>query len=91
MRREVAPSQAFSDPRRRARAQPRALGWFSRNKLVSGLRSRTRPCAAGGGELDVRRHHEYKVARDYVDVRIQTIFGGTTEIMKEIIGRDLGL
>jgi hypothetical protein len=24
-------------------------------------------------------------------VRIQTIFGGTTEIMKEIIGRDLGL
>jgi alkylation response protein AidB-like acyl-CoA dehydrogenase len=35
--------------------------------------------------------NEYKVARDYVDVRIQTIFGGTTEIMKEIIGRDLGL
>ena len=35
--------------------------------------------------------NEYTVARDYVDVRIQTIFGGTTEIMKEIIGRDLGL
>jgi alkylation response protein AidB-like acyl-CoA dehydrogenase len=35
--------------------------------------------------------NEYKVARDYVDRRIQTIFGGTTEIMKEIIGRDLGL
>ncbi len=35
--------------------------------------------------------NEYKVARDYVDVRIQTIYGGTTEIMKEIIGRDLGL
>jgi alkylation response protein AidB-like acyl-CoA dehydrogenase len=35
--------------------------------------------------------NENKVARDYVDVRIQTIFGGTTEIMKEIIGRDLGL
>jgi alkylation response protein AidB-like acyl-CoA dehydrogenase len=34
---------------------------------------------------------EYRVARDYVDSRIQTIFGGTTEIMKEIIGRDLGL
>ena len=34
---------------------------------------------------------EYRVARDYVDARIQTIFGGTTEIMKEIIGRDLGL
>lgn len=34
---------------------------------------------------------EYRVARAYVDGRIQTIFGGTTEIMKEIIGRDLGL
>jgi len=35
--------------------------------------------------------NEYKVARDYVDVRIQTIYGGTTEIMKEIIGKNLGL
>jgi alkylation response protein AidB-like acyl-CoA dehydrogenase len=35
--------------------------------------------------------NEYKVARRYVDTRIQTIFGGTTEIMKDIIGRDLGL
>ena len=34
---------------------------------------------------------EYRVARDYCDSRIQTIFGGTTEIMKDIIGRDLGL
>ena len=34
---------------------------------------------------------EYRVAREYVDCRIQTIFGGTTEIMKDIIGRDLGL
>lgn len=35
--------------------------------------------------------NEYRVARDYVDARIQTIFGGSTEIMKELIGRDLGL
>jgi alkylation response protein AidB-like acyl-CoA dehydrogenase len=35
--------------------------------------------------------NEYRVAKDYVDVRVQTIYGGTTEIMKEIIGRDLGL
>lgn len=34
---------------------------------------------------------EYRVARDYCDTRIHTIFGGTTEIMKDIIGRDLGL
>ena len=34
---------------------------------------------------------EYPVSRAFVDARIQTIYGGTTEIMKEIIGRDLGL
>ncbi|ALL79727.1 acyl-CoA dehydrogenase (plasmid) [Pseudonocardia sp. EC080610-09] len=34
---------------------------------------------------------EYPVARAFVDARIQTIYGGTTEIMKEIVGRDLGL
>jgi alkylation response protein AidB-like acyl-CoA dehydrogenase len=34
---------------------------------------------------------EFPVARAYADSRVQTIFGGTTEIMKEIIGRDLGL
>jgi alkylation response protein AidB-like acyl-CoA dehydrogenase len=33
---------------------------------------------------------EYPIARSYVDARIQTIYGGTTEIMKEIIGRSLG-
>jgi alkylation response protein AidB-like acyl-CoA dehydrogenase len=34
---------------------------------------------------------EYPVARAYTDARIQTIYGGTTEVMKEIIGRDLGV
>ena len=34
---------------------------------------------------------EYPVARAWVDGRVQTIFGGTTEIMKEIIGRGLGV
>ena len=32
---------------------------------------------------------EYPIGRAYVDSRIQTIYGGTTEIMKEIIGRDI--
>ncbi|WES63388.1 acyl-CoA dehydrogenase family protein [Microbacter sp. GSS18] len=32
---------------------------------------------------------EYAVARDYMDSRVATIYGGTTEIMKEIIGRQL--
>jgi alkylation response protein AidB-like acyl-CoA dehydrogenase len=34
---------------------------------------------------------EYPVARAWVDARITTIYGGTTEIMKEIIGRSLGV
>jgi alkylation response protein AidB-like acyl-CoA dehydrogenase len=34
---------------------------------------------------------EYPIARAYADVRITTIYGGTTEIMKEIIGRSLGV
>ena len=34
---------------------------------------------------------EYSVARAYLDARVQTIYGGTTEIMKEIIGRSLGV
>jgi alkylation response protein AidB-like acyl-CoA dehydrogenase len=34
---------------------------------------------------------EYAVARAYADARVTRIYGGTTEIMKEIIGRSLGL
>jgi long-chain-acyl-CoA dehydrogenase len=34
---------------------------------------------------------EYAVARAFADARITRIYGGTTEIMKEIIGRSLGL
>jgi alkylation response protein AidB-like acyl-CoA dehydrogenase len=34
---------------------------------------------------------EYPISKAYLDTRIQTIYGGTTEIMKEIIGRDMGL
>ncbi|GAA4474840.1 acyl-CoA dehydrogenase family protein [Phytohabitans houttuyneae] len=34
---------------------------------------------------------EYPVAKAWLNSRVQTIYGGTTEIMKEIIGRSLGL
>jgi len=34
---------------------------------------------------------EYPVARAYADARVTRIYGGTTEIMKEIVGRSLGL
>ncbi|GAA5164642.1 acyl-CoA dehydrogenase family protein [Pseudonocardia eucalypti] len=32
---------------------------------------------------------EYPVARAFIDSRVQTIYAGTTEIMKELIGREL--
>jgi alkylation response protein AidB-like acyl-CoA dehydrogenase len=34
---------------------------------------------------------EHPVAKAFLDGRIQTIYGGTTEIQKEIIGRSLGI
>jgi alkylation response protein AidB-like acyl-CoA dehydrogenase len=34
---------------------------------------------------------EYQIARDYADARISRIYGGTNEIMKEVIGRAMGL
>jgi acyl-CoA dehydrogenase len=34
---------------------------------------------------------EFPIARAFLDSRISTIYGGTTEIQKEIIGRSLGL
>ncbi|HJM99316.1 MAG TPA: acyl-CoA dehydrogenase family protein [Acidimicrobiales bacterium] len=35
--------------------------------------------------------HEYPISRLWRDGRVQSIYGGTTEIMKEIVGRNLGL
>ena len=32
---------------------------------------------------------EYPISRFYVDARVQRIYGGTSEIMKEIISRDV--
>ncbi len=34
---------------------------------------------------------EYPISRHFVDARVQRIFGGTNEIMKELISRQLGL
>jgi alkylation response protein AidB-like acyl-CoA dehydrogenase len=35
--------------------------------------------------------HEYPISRAYVDARVGRIYGGTNEIMKEIIGRTMGV
>ena len=34
---------------------------------------------------------EYPIARLYADSRVQMIYGGTNEIMKEVISRGMGL
>ena len=33
---------------------------------------------------------EYPIAKAYLDTRVQTIYGGTTEIMKDMIGKSMG-
>ena len=40
----------------------------------------------GAGYMD-----EYRISRMYRDARVARIYAGTSEIMKEIIGRGLGL
>ena len=34
---------------------------------------------------------EYPITRAYADARVQRIYGGTNEIMKEVIARGMGL
>jgi acyl-CoA dehydrogenase len=34
---------------------------------------------------------EYPIARLYADIRVNRIYGGTSEVMKSIIAKDLGL
>lgn len=34
---------------------------------------------------------EYSIARAYADARVQRIYGGTSEIMKEIVGKAMGI
>jgi acyl-CoA dehydrogenase len=34
---------------------------------------------------------EYPICRRYADARVQRIYGGTSEIMKEIISRSMDL
>ena len=33
---------------------------------------------------------EYPISKAWMDARVQSIYGGTNEIMKEIIGRSMG-
>ncbi|WP_182359644.1 acyl-CoA dehydrogenase family protein [Tomitella gaofuii] len=59
--------------------------WWTTEKQVA-LIDRCLQMHGGYGYM-----REYPVAKAYMDSRVQTIYGGTTEIMKEIIGRGLGM
>ena len=59
--------------------------WYSTEKQVE-LIDRCLQLHGGYGYM-----REYPIARAYLDSRVQTIYGGTTEIMKEIVGRSLGV
>jgi alkylation response protein AidB-like acyl-CoA dehydrogenase len=59
--------------------------WYSTETLVR-LTDRCLQLHGGYGYM-----REYPIARTFLDARVQTIYGGTTEIMKEIIGRSLGV
>jgi len=66
-------------------AEAAAAKWYTTEQYV---RTVTRCLQLHGGYGCML---EYRIAQDYLDSRITTIYGGTTEIMKEIIGRSLGL
>ncbi len=65
--------------------QAAMVKWYSTEKQVY-LNDRCLQLHGGYGYM-----REYSVARSYLDSRVQTIYGGTTEIMKEIVGRSLGV
>jgi alkylation response protein AidB-like acyl-CoA dehydrogenase len=62
----------------------KAKWWVT--ELENSVISRCLQMFGGWGYME-----EYPIARAFRDARVQTIYGGTTEIMKEIIGRSLGL
>lgn len=61
-----------------------AKAWFSR--LQNETADRCLQLHGGYGYMN-----EYPIARFFRDGRVQSIYGGTNEIMREIVGRSLGL
>jgi alkylation response protein AidB-like acyl-CoA dehydrogenase len=57
----------------------------------------TTELAKRAADLGVQLHggygymQEYPISQAWLDARVMTLYGGTTEIMKEIVGRSLGL
>ena len=92
MRTELDVAQTFVDSQIMALTQgqltatdaAKAKWWVT--ELENSIITRCLQLFGGWGYME-----EYPIARAYRDARVQTIYGGTTEIMKEIIGRSLGL
>ncbi|MFI8323953.1 acyl-CoA dehydrogenase family protein [Streptomyces sp. NPDC085529] len=90
---ECAVTRAFVDRCIEEHADPAGLGldpvhasmakWWA-TELQKRVADRCLQLHGGYGYMS-----EFPVARAFTDGRIQTIYGGTTEIMKEIIGRSL--
>jgi long-chain-acyl-CoA dehydrogenase len=59
------------------------LKWFT-TELQVRITGRCVQLFGGYGYMN-----EYPIARAFRDSRVQTVYGGTTEVMKEIIGRDI--
>jgi len=75
---------ALNDGRLTAEEAAKAKWWVT--ELENRVIARCLQLFGGWGYME-----EYPIARAFRDARVQTIYGGTTEIMKEIIGRSLGL
>ena len=67
-------------------AQDAAMAKWWTTELQNKLIDRCLQLHGGYGYMN-----EYPVARAWRDARVASIYGGTTEIMKEIVGRGLGL
>jgi alkylation response protein AidB-like acyl-CoA dehydrogenase len=92
MKTELSVARAFTDrcvtehvAERLSTEEASMLKWWN-TELCNRVVDRCLQLHGGYGYMT-----EYPIAKAYLDSRIQTIFGGTTEIMKEIIGRSLGL
>ncbi len=66
-----------------------AVHAFDDGQVVGHRTAKTRRGPLPPAARRLRLHDGVPVARAFTDGRIQTIYGGTTEIMKEIIGRSL--
>jgi|ERR1700761_4762029 len=89
---EIELATAFCDQavlalnRRELSAQDAAMAKWWATELQGRVADRCVQLHGGYGYM-----LEYPIARAYVDARVTRIYGGTTEIMKEIIGRSLGV